>query len=96
MCTLLRKTTSPQPAGAPHETNLDSPTVVDLILQDDKAERARLEELLNVSQEEMVNYFIHLGVCSEIPLGSGEDPATAEERLEAVRAFFRKARSRSN
>jgi hypothetical protein len=68
-------------------------TVVDLILQDDEAERANLEKLLNVSQDGMVNYFIDAVAITGTPIWRGPGPGTAEQRLKAVRAFFQRLKS---
>lgn len=70
--------------------NAGSRTAIELIFEEDEGERAHLEKLLDVSREEMVNCFIEMLSDSETPLRSCQVPATDEERLEAVRAFFRR------
>lgn len=70
-----------------------SRTSVDLIFEDDDAERARLEKLLNVSREEMVDYFIDAFAIKGTPIWDGPGPGSAEGRLKAVRAFFQRIKT---
>jgi len=69
-------------------------SAVDLILQDDPAERARLEAILQVGRDEMVDFFIKQFAQTENPIWLNLNAGTAEERLQAVRAYFRNAKDR--
>jgi len=67
-------------------------TAVDLILEEDEGERGRLEEALQVSRKDMVDYFIEEFANTANPIWINLSRGSAEERLEAVRAYLRRVK----
>ena len=65
-------------------------TAIDLILENDEKERARLEQILHVSREGMVDFFIEQFSQTANPKWRELVFASAEERLAAVQAYFRR------
>ena len=65
----------------------EKPTSIDLILADTDADRIHLEKMLDVTQEQMVDFF-YARFFEDRKVVSRSPAQTSQQRLDAVRAVI--------